>query len=129
MSDIGKRYGPHWVLSHVTLSIREGETVALFGRNGSGKTTLLKTIATLIAPTTGRLAVLNRDAAREKREIRSGIRLLGHERQLYDPLPVLENLRLAAGIRGISEKAVGPPMERLASKDSVTGGWKSSPRG
>ena len=115
MTDVGKRYGPHWVLSRMTLSIQQGETVALFGRNGSGKTTLLKIMATLIAPTTGTLEILNRDASREKREIRSEIRMLGHERQLYDFLTVTENLRLAAGIRGIpsGEEAIRTSLIRL----------------
>jgi NitT/TauT family transport system ATP-binding protein len=59
---------PLRVLDGITLSVEEGEFVALLGRSGSGKSTLLRCIAGLIAPTTGevlfrgkRLTGTNRD--------------------------------------------------------------------
>src|SRR5262245_15789930 len=98
LTGVGKRYGTQWVLSRLTLNVRQGESVALFGGNGSGKSTLLKIIATLLTPSTGELNVLGFDAAKQKGEIRSRIRLLGHDKQLYGSLTVLENLKLAAGL-------------------------------
>ncbi|QIS20519.1 nitrate/sulfonate/bicarbonate ABC transporter ATP-binding protein [Nocardia terpenica] len=41
------------VLDDIHLTLHSGEIVALLGRSGSGKSTLLRTIAGLIAPTTG----------------------------------------------------------------------------
>jgi NitT/TauT family transport system ATP-binding protein len=41
------------VLDDISLSLREGEIVALLGRSGSGKSTLLRCIAGLIAPSSG----------------------------------------------------------------------------
>ena len=41
------------VLSEISLTLRKGEIVALLGKSGSGKSTLLRTMAGLIAPTTG----------------------------------------------------------------------------
>ena len=41
------------VLDDVSLTLREGEIVALLGKSGCGKSTLLRCIAGLIAPTTG----------------------------------------------------------------------------
>ncbi|MGY2062500.1 ATP-binding cassette domain-containing protein, partial [Nocardia gipuzkoensis] len=43
------------VLDHIDLTLRDGEFVALLGRSGSGKSTLLRTIAGLIAPTSGQV--------------------------------------------------------------------------
>jgi len=43
------------VLDDVTLTLHEGEVVALLGKSGSGKSTLLRTIAGLIAPTAGQV--------------------------------------------------------------------------
>ncbi|MGC5617388.1 ABC transporter ATP-binding protein [Georgenia sp. Z1491] len=44
-----------------TLSIRQGEFVALLGQNGSGKTTLVKHLNGLLQPTTGRISVNGKD--------------------------------------------------------------------
>jgi ABC-type multidrug transport system ATPase subunit len=38
-------YGEAVVLHEVSLSLKEGQTLALLGRNGTGKTTLINTLA------------------------------------------------------------------------------------
>ena len=48
-------------LRTVSLTVREGQLVALCGRSGSGKTTLLNIIGGLDQPTAGRLEVAGRD--------------------------------------------------------------------
>jgi ABC-type Mn2+/Zn2+ transport system ATPase subunit len=49
--------GPNLVLDQVSLSVQEGELVALVGANGAGKTTLLKVVAGLLEPQTGRVEI------------------------------------------------------------------------
>ena len=51
-------YGTSQILFGVSLSVNQGQTVALLGRNGAGKSTTLKAIAGLIAPRAGRVKVL-----------------------------------------------------------------------
>ncbi len=84
MSDVGKRFGTHWVLRRVDLSVRRGEAIALFGGNGAGKSTLLKLIASLLSPSCGSL------------KTSGNMRFFAHEKQLYSLLTVFENLRLVA---------------------------------
>jgi energy-coupling factor transport system ATP-binding protein len=45
----------HDVLTDVSLTVRQGEVVALLGRNGSGKTTLLRALAALHSPRAGQV--------------------------------------------------------------------------
>ena len=57
------RHDLHWVLRHVSLSVEQGEAVALVGINGSGKSTLLKMIAGTLTPTEGHVRVRGNVAA------------------------------------------------------------------
>ena len=61
---VGYAYdGGHVALDDVTLTIGEGEFVAILGRNGSGKTTLVRHIIGLAHPLRGRIEVLGMDVA------------------------------------------------------------------
>ena len=55
--DLAKSYGDHIVFSHVDMTIRRGEKVALVKKNGEGKSTLVKCIMGEIADYTGRLTL------------------------------------------------------------------------
>ena len=55
-----------YAVNGVTLSVEEGEFVAVLGRNGSGKSTLAKMINALLIPTEGRAIVFGLDTADEK---------------------------------------------------------------
>jgi ABC-type Mn2+/Zn2+ transport system ATPase subunit len=51
-------YGHHTVIDGIALALPPGGLLCLIGTNGSGKSTLLKTLAGLIAPVSGAVAVL-----------------------------------------------------------------------
>ena len=53
LQQITKTFGPIRALRGVTLSVAQGEALAVFGPNGAGKTTLLKIAATLMRPSSG----------------------------------------------------------------------------
>ncbi|MEI9939039.1 MAG: ABC transporter ATP-binding protein [Pseudomonadota bacterium] len=54
-SRVTLEYGSRCILSDVSLSLREGEIVALLGASGAGKSSLLRVLAGLQAPTSGAL--------------------------------------------------------------------------
>jgi peptide/nickel transport system ATP-binding protein len=54
-------------LDGVTLTVQEGETLAIVGESGCGKTTLLRSIARLIEPTDGAIRLDGQDLARISR--------------------------------------------------------------
>jgi branched-chain amino acid transport system ATP-binding protein len=82
----------------VTLSVEEGETVALIGANGAGKTTLLRVIAGAHRPAGGRITFDGRDITRmpSYQRVTTGIALVPEGRHLFAELTVEENLLVAA---------------------------------
>ena len=59
-TELRKRYGTTDVVADLSLSIGPGVT-GLLGPNGAGKTTLMRMLATVLAPTSGRLGLLGLD--------------------------------------------------------------------
>ena len=55
-----------YAVNGVTLSVAEGEFVAVLGRNGSGKSTLAKLINALLVPTSGKVTVFGMDTSDPK---------------------------------------------------------------
>ncbi len=91
-------YGDSHVLFDVSLSVDDGEIVALVGRNGVGKTTTIRSIMGLTPPRSG---TIRKDGDEitglEPHKIRArGISWVPEERRVFGGLTVHENLRLAA---------------------------------
>jgi branched-chain amino acid transport system ATP-binding protein len=85
----------------VSLSVAEGETLALVGANGAGKTTLLRTIAGAHRPTSGRILLDGEESTRVSahRRVGLGIALVPEGRRLFSGLTVEENLLVASAKR------------------------------
>ena len=92
------RYGLLEAVRDFSLSVDEGETVALVGANGAGKTTLLRAIAGAHRPSGGRIAFDGVDVTRVRahRRVQVGIALVPEGRRLFSALTVEENLLVAA---------------------------------
>ena len=58
--------GAEYAVNGVTLSVEEGQFVAVLGRNGSGKSTLAKLINALLEPSSGKVTVFGMDTSDPK---------------------------------------------------------------
>jgi branched-chain amino acid transport system ATP-binding protein len=91
-------YGEAVVLSNVSLTLEEGQALALLGRNGMGKTTLINTIVGVTRYFAGTIALDGRDIVRLRPEQRAhlGIGWVPQERNIFKSLTVHENLTAVA---------------------------------
>jgi branched-chain amino acid transport system ATP-binding protein len=98
LQDVTAFYGPTQALFGVSLSVAEGEVLALMGRNGMGKSTTIKTICRMLPLRAGRLEFDGTDLARlpSHRVARLGIGLVPEGRRVFPNLTVQENLSAAA---------------------------------
>lgn len=62
--DVSKSYAEHVVLDKMSMTVREGEMVAITGRSGSGKTTLLNIMGLLEKPDSGVVRLFGEDSPR-----------------------------------------------------------------
>src|SRR5687767_13106180 len=96
-------YGGLAALRGVSLTVAEGQFVAIVGPNGAGKTTLFKAISGTVTPAAGRIAFEGRDllAIPPAERAHLGIAHVPEGRQVFASLSVLENLEMGAyAVRG-----------------------------
>lgn len=90
LSNVGKRFSEHSVLSDVNLEVQPGEFLAVVGRSGCGKTTLLRLIAGLDFPTSGTLQVSGESTAK----LHSDVLVLFQDARLLPWRSALGNVEL-----------------------------------
>jgi len=93
---LAKSYGDTEVVRDVSLTINQGEFVALLGPSGCGKTTILRMVAGLVAPTRGRILIGEEDVT-DLPPNRRGLGLVFQSYALFPHLTVFENV--AFGLR------------------------------
>ena len=105
-------YGRIRVLHGISMTVPRGSVTALLGANGAGKTTLLRTIAGLLTPSTGSIALSGSDITRlpSNERVELGIALVPEGRLLFPGLSVAENLQLG----GITRRGRHQRAERIA---------------
>jgi branched-chain amino acid transport system ATP-binding protein len=113
LRDVTARYGPVRALHGVSLTVDEGEIVALLGANGAGKTTTLRAISGAVR-TGGQIVFDGRPLARRRPEsvARRGVAHVPEGRGLFSELTVWENLRMGAYVGG-SRKMLDQESEQV----------------
>ena len=102
VSAVDAGYGAVRALHGVSLSVKDGETVALLGTNGNGKSTLMKCVMGMVRPTRGTVQLAldgeKHDLTKLSTEeiVNLGVALVPEGRRLFPKLTVEENLLLGA---------------------------------
>ena len=111
-------WGAASVLSGVSFSLEEGQSLALLGRNGMGKTTLLAALLGIATHGGGTIRFAGRDITRLRTETRAqaGIGWVPQERNIFRSLTVEENLTAVARPGKWSLDAVWAMFPRLRDR-------------
>jgi len=99
-------YGKVQALWGVSLSIDEGQIVALVGANGAGKTSLLKTVSGLLRPVSGSITFQGAPLAQASptQIVHEGLIHVPEGRKLFPDMTVLENLLLGGYCTRINQR-------------------------
>jgi branched-chain amino acid transport system ATP-binding protein len=113
LRDVHARYGPIRALHGISLTVDEGEVVALLGANGAGKTTTLRSVSSTVR-TSGDVVYDGRPITRRRPDAiaRLGVAHVPEGRGLFDELSVWENLRMGAYTRG-ERRTIRTESERI----------------
>jgi phosphate transport system ATP-binding protein len=126
-------YGDNWVVRDVSLSVRQGEVLALIGASGSGKTTLLRSLNRLTEITAGagragQIALDGRDIHEiEVNTLRRRVTMVFQQPNPF-PMSIFENIAYALreapggprrGRRAQLEPAVREALQRAGLLDEV----------
>ncbi len=102
-----KSFDNHPVLQDVSLTVEEGETLAIIGRSGSGKSVLMKHIIGLLTPDRGRILVDGIDISLitygELRRVRRQFGVLFQGGALFDSMDAFDNV--AFPLRTFTDKS------------------------
>src|SRR3954465_13246541 len=98
VTDLTAAYSGIHALRGVSLTVAEGEFVALIGPNGAGKSTLLNCLSGVVRATGGSIQFLDEELASTApwNVARKGLLQVPEGRQILPNLTVRENLELGA---------------------------------
>lgn len=112
VKNIESYYGESYIVQDVSLSINEGEILALLGRNGAGKSSTLRSIARLDSPAVRSGEIWLDGQAIHKmtsyQASQAGVGFVPEDRRIIQGLTVEENLQLAQ-----IEKPIGWSIDRI----------------
>src|SRR5690606_36851623 len=105
LDNVVKRYGDLTVMDRVSLSVYEGEFLALLGPSGCGKTSLLGTIAGFLVPDEGTLTIDGRSVLADPPNLRP-VNTVFQNYALFPHLTVFENVAFGPRRHGLRKQEI-----------------------
>ncbi|MBE6630969.1 MAG: ABC transporter ATP-binding protein [Ruminococcaceae bacterium] len=133
--NLTKCYGKLTALDSLSLTVEEGEMLALLGVNGAGKTTAIKLLSCLTPPTSGEATLRGHSILKAPQEVKRVIGVSPQETAVAKKLSVRENLQFIAEIHGFDKQKAAERVEKMLSDlglselaarraGTLSGGWQ-----
>src|ERR1700674_2704862 len=104
IKNLVKKYGEVSAVNDISLDVQAGEIFAFLGPNGAGKTTTIKMLTTLLAPTSGTIAIDGLDPMKHQNEVRRKFGIVFQDPILDAELTAYENMDLHGVLYGVPRK-------------------------
>lgn len=109
--NLSRTFGAFKAVDDLSFRVPQGEIFGLLGANGAGKSTVIKMLTGILSPSSGKGRVAGADMRDAGRQIRERIGYMSQAFSLYLDLSVLENIRLYAGIYGLTRQETAARMD------------------
>jgi ABC-2 type transport system ATP-binding protein len=76
----------------ISLTVQEGEVLAVLGPNGAGKTTTVRMMTSILKPTSGICRIAGYDVIKQAAQVRASVGVLTEQHGLYERMKALEYL-------------------------------------
>lgn len=120
VENITKKYGNFLALNDVSLSVKEGELLALLGSSGCGKTTLLRIIAGLIEHNSGNIFLDDKDISDWPAQKRNTA-MVFQNYALFPHMSLEENIGYGLKLRKLDKKEIKVKVEKVLEKVRLDG--------
>ncbi|NLX41627.1 MAG: ABC transporter ATP-binding protein [Bacteroidales bacterium] len=114
--NLTKRFGDFTAVNNISFDVYQGEIFGFLGANGAGKTTAMRMLCGLSYPTSGSGTVAGFNVMREGEMIKRHIGYMSQRFSLYNTLTVGENIKLFAGIYGLSKQVTAKRSDELLAR-------------
>jgi ABC-2 type transport system ATP-binding protein len=115
VTNLYKRYGSFVANDDLNFNVYKGEVFGFLGANGAGKTTAMRILCGLSSPSSGKAIVAGYDVATQTDLVKKNIGYMSQKFSLYEDLTIWENMRLYAGIYGLTGNAFKARADMLLS--------------
>ncbi len=118
------RLGGGFTVDHISLELRRGEILGLYGLMGAGRSELLECLAGLRSDSTGKVWMVDKDITRSliKDRIKKGLVLIPEDRQrdgIVQSLSVAHNMLLASLAKYLNFFVLSARKEKVAAEDMI----------
>jgi len=100
-------------VDNISFHIGKSEVLGFLGPNGAGKSTTLKMLIGFLNSQTGKIDILGKNMAHNTDEIQAEIGVCFEEKNLYEDMSAIENLKFHASLYGIKRPDVNAILKKV----------------
>lgn len=96
-----KYFDTFLAVDHASLTVPQGEVLALLGKNGAGKTTTVRMLTSILRPSSGSAQVAGYDVVTQAEKVRASVGVLTEHHGLYGRMNAEEYLQFFGNLYGL----------------------------